>query len=90
MKGNMFIMYIKKIHQELKDTTITLRYGEVEELSNILYEASFKKDQYSDNVKHLYKDFYILSRLLKDGCLDVWDIEHMNKIVNETEEEEDE
>lgn len=84
-------MYIKNLHQELRDATatITLSYDEVNALSNLLYEANVKEKPPSYKINHLYKDFYILSRLLKDGCLDDWDIEHMNQTVNEIQEKEE-
>lgn len=71
----------------IKKATITLSYEEIRDIANLLYEAS--KDENTHSEQHiLNRDFFLLFELVKNGCIDSFTVEHLNKIQEQSEKAE--
>lgn len=71
----------------VKEATVTLRYEEVRDIANMLYEAT--KDGATRSEKHiLHRDFFLLFELVKNGCIDGFTVETLNKIQEQAKEVE--
>lgn len=71
----------------IKNATVTLSYEEIRDIANMLYQTT--KDEKTRSEQHiLHRDFFLLFELVKNGCIDSFTVETLNKIQEQSKEAE--
>lgn len=72
----------------IKTATVTLEYNEIRDIANVLYQDT--KDEETRSEKHiLHRDFFLLFELVKNGCIDGFTVETLNKIQEQAKGSEE-